>query len=135
MATQVEIFNVRLRVSDPAGFISLVEASNLPATPASQTAYLYNGAYYATEKTSGATISDYDIQELRLADSVIGGYIDDKGVHGAICSAIKQLIANLWMEMRIKSLSGCVDNKREESGYNTGRMFTTKSVEIAGGNL
>lgn len=158
MATQLEIFTVRLRVSDPAGFIAFEEATTLPSAPANQTAYLYDGDYYATERTSGATLSDYEVQELRLSDSVIGGYIDNSGVQGAMCEAIKQLIANLGMEMRIKSLSGgadtteyqslsdlssyytdllaiCVDDKKEDAGNNTGRMFTTKAPEIAGGNL
>lgn len=158
MATQDEIFTVRLRISDPAGFIAFSEVTSLPSTPASQTAYLYDGSYYATEKESSATISDYEIQTLRISDSVIEGYIDDSSVQGAMCESIKQLIAALGMEMRIKSLSGgadtteyqslsdlstyykdllsiCVDDKKEDAGNNTGRMFTTMAVEIGGGNL
>ena len=39
MATFDQVKTVRLRIHDPLGFINLVEAEELPATPANQTAY------------------------------------------------------------------------------------------------
>ncbi len=158
MADQADIFTVRLKISDPGGYIALIEATSLPSAPAHQTAYLYDGTYYATDKTSSATMSDYDPVDLRLSDSVIGGYIDDHGLNSAVCYCIKQLIAALGMEMRVKSLSGGTDTteyqsladmtdfyndlltiysdiKDSEDGTDTGRMFKTRTPEIGGGNL
>ena len=163
MATQEQIFSLRLKIADPPGFIGFMEVANaaaLPATPASQTAYLQadTGEYKATDLTSGATPSDYEAQTLAISDAVLGGYIDSYGEDSAVCQAIKQIIANLGREMRIKKLDGgadsteyqslsdlmsyykdllsiCSDNTAAGQNASTGRMFKTNTPEIAGGNI
>ena len=163
MATQTQIFDLRLKIADPPGFIAFVSVADstaLPSTPASQTAYkqLDTGEYKATEKTSGATATDYDVQELRISDTKLGTLIDTYGEDSAACRAIKNIIAQLGNEMMIKKndagadsteytslkdmlsfykdlLSICSETASSDAGTNTGRYFTTNIPYVAGGNL
>ena len=49
MATFEQVKTVRLRIHDPLGFINLVEAEELPATPANQTAYTITCLLYTSD--------------------------------------------------------------------------------------
>ena len=163
MATQAEIFDLRLKINDPAGFIafsSVANAAALPGVPSSQTCYLQEdtGEYKATEKTDGAIDSDYTVQTLQLSDAVLSALFDSYGEYGATCKALQRIIGQLGKAMSVKSLSGgadsteyqslsdmynlykvlldiCKDETKSNAGTNTGRMFSTYQPEIAGGNL
>jgi len=163
MATEVQIFDLRLKIADPAGFIAFISVANaaaLPATPASQTAYkqLDTGEYKSTTLTTGATSTDYTVEELRISDTKIGNLIDTYGEDSAVCRAIKNIIAQLGNEMMIKKndagadsteytslkdmldfyknlLSICSETASSDAGTNTGRYFTTNIPDVAGGNL
>jgi len=163
MATQAQIFDLRLKINDPAGFIafdSVDDSASLPATPSSQTCYLQvdTGEYKATEKTSGATAADYTVETLQLSDTVLGALIDGYGEATAACKALKRIISQLGKGMTVKRLAGgadsteytslkemydfykvildiCSDEASSAAGTNTGRYFTSNQPEIAGGNL
>lgn len=163
MATQAQIYDLRLKVADPPGFIafiSIADSSQLPATPASQTAYRQSdtGEYKATEKTFGAIAADYAVQELRISDSKISALIDAYGEDPAVCRVIKNIIAQLGNEMMVKKndagadsteytslkdmlsfykdlLSICESTVASNEGNNSGRFFTSKIPDVAGGNI
>ena len=163
MATQTQIFDLRLKIADPPGFInfdSVADSASLPSTPASQTAYkqIDTGEYKSTEKTAGATATDYSVEELRISDTKLGTLIDTYGEDSAACRAIKIIIAQLGNEMMIKKndagadsteytslkdmldfyknlLSICSETASSDAGTNSGRYFTTKIPDVAGGNL
>lgn len=163
MATQAQIFDLRLDIADPAGFIAFLEVANsaaLPAVPASQTCYLQTdtGEYKSTEKTTGAVATDYDVESLRISDSKISTLIDDYGEDPARCRALKLIVAQLGNEMLIKKndagadsteytslselmsyykdlLKICSDTTDSDSGNNTGRYFKSYQPHIAGGNI
>jgi hypothetical protein len=163
MATQDQIFDLRIKIADPPGFISFAEVSDsasLPESPVSQTAYLQadTGEYKSTEVTSAATADDYEVETLSISDAVLSDLIDTYGEASAVCRAIKRVVAQLGNEMRIKKLDGGADSteyqsladlvsyyndlldifsdqKASEENADTGRMFKTKSPIIGGGNL
>lgn len=165
MATFAEIKEVRLRISDPYLFIDMLEVAtpaSLPMTPAIQTVYkaASDGGYYATVADSPVTVpDDYDLQELRISDTRITAWIDYDGVNYATCRALKQIVAQLGVELGgLKRTStgaedtefqdieklynyykGLLDDCREETkkanGNSTGRLGKMSDPEIAGGNL
>jgi hypothetical protein len=163
MATQDQIFDLRIKISDPPGFIAFSEvddSASLPATPVSQTAYLQSdtGEYKSTEVTSDAEADDYEVETLSISDSVLSDLIDTYGEASAVCRSIKRIVAQLGNEMRIKKLDGGADSteyqslsdlvayyselldifsdeKASEENADTGRMFKTKAPLIGGGNL
>jgi hypothetical protein len=168
MATFAELKEVRLRISDPYLFIdilSVAASANLPiapAAPASQTVYktISTGAYYAPSIDAPAVApDDYTIQELRISDSRIEGWIDSGGVNYATCRALKQIVAQLGVELGgIKKtstgaedtefqdilslynyykglLADCKEDAKEEAGNSTGRIGKMTAPTIAGGNL
>lgn len=163
MATNTQIFDVRLRISDPPGFIAFEEEAttgDLPAAPASQTAYLVtaDGNYYSTEKTAGATESDYEIEELLISDARIGNWIDMGGEDFATCQALKAILGQLGRSMQIKKnatgaesveyqtladsysyykgiLTLCSEEKKSNEGNNSGKWGGSADPIIAGGNI
>lgn len=163
MADQSDIFEVRLKLSDPFGFIAFVEvddADSLPASPASQTCYLQSdvGEYKSTDLTTNATSDDYDTEDLFISDDYLGTLIDDYGTYSATCKALKIAVARLGKEMLVKKNSAgadsteyqelsamvayyqdllelCSDDKKSANKNDSGRWHATKSQEIAGGNL
>lgn len=100
MASFSDKKEVRLRIQDPADVIDILEATP-PATPAPQTAYLYQAAYYSTTKTSGASLGDYFTLPLLVSDARIEGWIDQKGVDYATKMAIISIIATLSSRFQI----------------------------------
>lgn len=164
MVTQDQIFNLRLRIKDPQGFIQFLEVADkasLPASPASQTAYKVtaDGNYYSTEKTLGAVEADYSTEELYISDTTLSLMIDTYGEDGATCKALQSIIASITYEMRgLKSnkagadtteyqglkdildaykylLDLCSDNKKSNENNNSGRYMSTCQPIIGGGNL
>ena len=154
----MSIFDVRLRISDPPGFIAFEEVANLPATPANQTAYLYNSNYYSTDKLTGAVATDYEIEELLVSDERIQNWITLVDEDYAVCQAIKAILPQLGKQMQIarlgtgaesvayqtlrdsyyyyKDLSEmCNEDIKAKAGNNTGRMGAMKVPEIAGGEV
>jgi hypothetical protein len=163
MATNEQIFDVRLRISDPPGFITFAEVAtktDLPATPASQTAYLVaaDGNYYSTEKPSDAAPSDYSVEELLVSDARIGNWIDLSGEDSATCNSLKGIISQIGRSLQIKKnatgadsveyqtlkdtydyyksmLALCSEEKKSNAGNNSGKWGQTVQPEIAGGNV
>ena len=156
MATNAQIFDVRLRVSDPPGFIQFIDSA-LPAAPASQTAYLLAGNYYSTEKTSAAP-SDYSVEDLLVSDIRISTWIDLSGSDYAVCQSLKSIISQIGRSLQIKKnatgadtveyqtlkdtydfykemLALCSEDKKSNDGNNSGRWGQSLQPEIAGGNL
>lgn len=163
MATSEQIFNVRLRISDPPGFIRFIEVAttgDLPASPQAQTAYLVtaDGNYYSTTKTTGATPSDYTVEELRVSDDRISNWIDLGGEDYATCQSLKAIVSQIGYDLGIKKnetgaesveytslkdtyeyykglLALCSEEKRSNEGNSSGRWGGSVQPEIAGGNL
>jgi hypothetical protein len=162
MATNDQIFTVRLSIDDPSGFIEFAEAANgsaLPAAPSQQTCYkrLDNGRYVATEKESGAVESDYETQDLRVSDAQLSAWINKGGLIYAECQALKQIIAKLAKELEIKKMNAgaedmewqsldsllkiykdqldrCEKEIKSENNNNTGKWGRTKQPITGGGN-
>ena len=149
MATFTEIKEVRLRISDPEGFIDFQEASSWPGTPAPQTAYRISGVYYDTETTT---------VDLLVSDSRISDWYDDYGVTGAVVRALKAIIAGLAARIPIVRsdsgaesteytslvdmyafykglLSDAESDDDKANDVSTGGWYTASTPEIAGGNV
>lgn len=146
----MSLFDVRLRISDPSGFIRLETAVTFPVSPLKQTAYLLpDGYYYDTATTT---------VDLRISDERIQNWIDLKDEDYATCQAIKAILPQLGAEIGIvrsttgaesteystlidtynyyKSLlADCTSEKKSNENNNSGRWGGSKAVEIAGGNL
>lgn len=158
MATSSQIFDVRLRISDPPGFIAFSEVSSLPATPSNQTAYLYNDNYYSTDVTEFASADDYSIEDLLVSDARIENWIDLNGVDSAVCYSLKSMIAQIGRSLQIKKnstgadsteyqtlkdtydyykglLALCSEEKQSNAGNSSGRWGSSVQPEIGGGNL
>lgn len=158
MATQTQIFGIRLIVDDPHGFVNLVSVADptaLPATPVAQTCYFVasSGAYVATEKTSGAVAADYTPQELSISDARIGAAYDAGGETAAVKACYQAMIAKLGKDIILKKndLGGEaseVQSMREMLEYykaalaaydtttptaSSGLFLTIKQPEINGG--
>jgi len=159
----MSVFDVRLRISDPAGFINFIEIAttgDLPAAPASQTAYLVtaDGNYYATDKLTGAVLADYEIQDLYVSDARIQNWIDLNGEDYATCQAINAIKPQLLTQMQLvrngtgaestqyqtlrdtyyylKELSiECSETKKSNDNNNSGRMGGSKAPVIGGGDI
>lgn len=102
MATFAQIKEVRLTVSDPAGFIDFVEVANQAALPdpaAAQTAYkaVDSGTYFWFNSDT----SSYEPVKLRVSDGRIGGWIDAFGTDGAILKSVQAIVSSLPGEMMI----------------------------------
>ncbi len=163
MATREQIFEIRLRISDPPGFISFLEIAlleSLPAVPANQTCYYVDETlnYYSTEKTSGALPANYTVEALRVSDTRLSNWIDLYGLDGATCQAIKAIISQIGQELQIKKnatgadsveyqaladtiafykdlLSLCSEQKKSNANNNSGKMGGSAAPVIAGGDL
>ena len=163
MATTTQIRNLRIDVSDPPDIINIVSVANiasLPATPEPQTVYyiLDITRYVQTEKTSGATESDYKNVGLYLSDSKIGTLIDTHGYDKALYKALKSISSKLGSKlMLVKNTTGSEsveylklldlykyykglvadfkEDDEEKNNNDTGRMGRSHHVHIAGGNL
>jgi len=159
----MSVFDVRLRISDPSGFINFIEIAttgDLPAISASQTAYLVtaDGNYYATDKLTGAVLADYEIQDLFVSDERIQNWIDLSGEDYATCQAIKAILPQLGAMMQLKKngtgaeaveyqtlkdtytyyrdlLALCNDEKKSNENNNSGRMGGSKAPTIGGGDI
>ena len=145
----MSIFDVRLRISDPPGFISLESAVAFPASPANQTAYLIGSDYYST-----ATV----IETLRVSDVRIQAWITLVDEDYAVCQSIKAILPQLGAELGLvrsgtgaesteyttlidtynyyKSLlAELTEEKKSNDNNNSGRIGGSYAVEIGGGNL
>ena len=163
MATFAQIAEVRVRINDPEGYHSFVEAANeaaLPATPAPYTAYkqVDTGAYRATEKESGAVAADYQRLDIRVSDANIATWIDAESVDYAECKGYDAIKTRIGAELNLIRAKGgaediewqrlsdmynyyhalseeCKDRNKKEDGNSTGRYGTSVQPEIAGGEI
>ncbi len=145
----MSVFNVRLRISDPAGFIAFEEVTSLPGIYKPQTAYLFNGSYYS---------EGGEIETLYVSDDRIQNWIDLKDEDYATCQAIKAILPQLGAAMQLKRmgagaesteyqtlkdtytyykdlLSICNDDKKSNDNNNSGRMGGSKAPVIGGGDI
>jgi len=95
MATFAQIKEVRLRIDDPAGYINILSVADLPETPVNQTAYLYNGSYWEKDTT-------WQTLNLYVSDDRISTWYDLHGEDYACVQSLKQIIAKLGKEIRLK---------------------------------
>lgn len=163
MATSTQIFEIRIRINDPAGYQEITEVANeaaLPATPAPYTAYKLadTGAYMASDDEAGASDPDYDRLEINISDSRISDFIDTYGLDEAECRALAVIATRLGAQMRLKRVQGgsenteftalkelynyykalsqdCKEKQRKNDNNNTGRYGTSDQPEIAGGEV
>ena len=154
MATNTQIFNVRLSVKDPMGFISIVEVANvasLPVNPAAQTLYFVAdiSEYQAYEDNAWVR------QDIEMSNAVMSTFIDLYGEMKAQLFIIKDFVRSigkkLWItqhndgseSFQYQNLTtmynfykGMMDDLKEdvaeESNSNTGRYVRTKKPVIGG---
>lgn len=163
MATITQIHNLRIEINDPTDIIrinSVADPAALPVTPIPQTAYyiISSGVYVTTEKTSGASPSDYKVSELFLSDISLGNIIDTWGTDKAISKSIIKICAKIASKLVLvktktgaesteyiklldlynyyKSLIGLLEeDEREKNNNSTGAYDSFEAPEIAGGNI
>ncbi len=163
MASAAQIKTLRLEIKDPYGIIDIqysVDLASLPSAPAPQTAYLVasDGAYYKTDKDSGAAAADYARIPIRLSDVTLGQYIDVYGVARAPGVSLRNIAKTIGAEIPLvrttngaesieyqnimemyryyKALADDSDAQADVDGHNaTGRYFRTHTPTIGGGNL
>ena len=145
----MSIFDVRLRISDPAGVIRIESATVFPATPKKQTAYLIGGDYYITATK---------ILDLRVSDERIQNWINLKNEDYAVIQSIKAILPQLGAELGLvrsgtgaesteyttlidtynyyKSLlAELSEDKKSNDNNNSGRFGSSVQPLIAGGNI
>lgn len=157
MALSDDLKKVRLELNDPEDIIDIVEvadAGSLPATPASQTAYLQDdtGEYKVYENGS------FTIVELEISDDMLSTWLTDYGVDQTVYRACNYIARRLGKRMQLVKLqSGAespeytamldqlkfyqsvrddfiLQSRREQKNF-TGRMGKSSQPEIGGGNL
>lgn len=161
MATFTDIADIRLILNDPAGFTNFAQVANataLPATPLAQTAYnlLDTGAYVYTEKTAGATSSDYTALDYEVPDTKLSAWFDAGGEANAVRRGFAMIIQRLGAKRLLEEntdgaertkytkltdllayykqlLKDYEDSIAEVTQVNTGRYGTMKQPTIAGG--
>jgi hypothetical protein len=163
MATVIQIKNLRLEITDPYGVIELITVANLtdlPAAPLPQTAYYVAaiGAFYVTEKESGAVATDYRRVELQLSNDRINNLIDLYGEARAVGAALKAITKRLGARIPLVRQSSGAESFEYQSlsdlyayykglaadadvqvnidtNNNAGRYFASKNPEIGGRNI
>jgi len=94
--------SVRIKLSDPSGVIALAEVdtySDLPTSPASQTAYRNNetGIYYKYD----TDLADWESIDLLVADSVLNTMLESNDVNTTVRRAINIVLAGLYSRRQI----------------------------------
>lgn len=163
MASALQTKTLRLEITDPYGAIDIdyvATLADLPADPAPQTVYLVaaDGAYYRTDKTTGALQTDYSRIELQLSDARVGKFIDLYGEALAVGVAFRAVLKRLGAQIPIvrqtagaesvefqslmdlyryyKALADDADTQANvDTGGNAGRWTRTRNPIIGGGNL
>jgi hypothetical protein len=162
MATAAQIKTLRLEIHDPYGMIDVqysVDLASLPSTPAPQTSYLVaaDGAYYKTDKESGALPADYARIPLRLSDVTLGHYIDIYGEDRAPGVSLRNIARTIGAEIPLikttngaesieyqnimelyryyKALADDSDAQADVDNGTAGRYCRTRNPNIGGGNL
>jgi len=163
MATQQEIFNVRIKIDDPQGFSSFVSVASLgslPSSPAPGACYFLadSSRYVVTDVEDLADSSDYEVVVPRVSDDSINAFIDAGGADYAQCQSIRLIMSRLAGELGIvrsnagdesteytslkamydfykAMLADCESQKDKASNLRVGRYGSSKRPEIAGGNL
>ena len=151
MATFADIKSVRLKIKDPLGYINLVEASELPATVASQTAYTItdSGVYQKLENATWKTI------KLEISDASISTHIDLYGVEKAVVKCVQDMVMALGKQLSVAQfnsgtesvvyqnltttynfyknmLATLKEDIQVTSGTNTGRFIPTLNARVGG---
>lgn len=154
MSTFSDIKEVRLTLSEPAGFIDFAEVANfaaLPATPVGQTAYRATdtGTYYSKDSGSWVAV------QLMVSDTDLGAWFDSFGHDGAVRKAIERILATLPSRLlMVKNSDGAEsveyvklldlqkfyrqwldDLTPKESVASSGRYLKTKAPCVVGGNV
>ena len=151
MATFDQVKTVRLRIHDPLGFINLVEAEELPATPANQTAYTItdSGVYQECRNEIWSDVP------LEISDEQIKLLIDLYGVDGATVQSVKNIMMSLGKQLWLAQhnsgtetvvyqnlttmynfyknmLASMKEDIAVSEGVSTGRIFNTTRPIIGG---
>ena len=151
MATFADIKSVRLKIKDPLGYINLVEASELPSTVASQTAYTLtdSGVYQKLENATWKTI------KLEISDASISTHIDLYGVEKAVVKCVQDMVMALGKQLSVAQfnsgtesvvyqnltttynfyknmLATLKEDIQVTSGTNTGRFIPTLNARVGG---
>lgn len=154
MATQDQVFAVRLQTKDPIGIIAIVSVSaviSLPAIPKPQTLY-YVEDIQEYRVYNGAT---WDNQEIKLADETYVAFIDGYGESQAVIRALKEIMRSLAQELYVAQhnsgaesvqfqnlttmanfyktiISMAESDEAKAEGVGGGRIFKTRKPTIGG---
>lgn len=154
MATNAQIFEMRLSLKDPAGFISIIEVADeaaRPASPIAQTLYFITAIneYHAFEEGEWAR------QDVEMGNDRVGLFIDLYGVAKARYYIVKEYIRSLGQKLYLAQhdngsesftfqsitamltfYKGILADLNEEiaieAGANTGRYVRTKRQRVGG---
>jgi hypothetical protein len=145
-----QIIELRLRIADPHGYISILSVDELPDDPASQIAYRVEEDTYID--SFGQEIALY------LSDARLWAWIETYGLADSECVAYRAISARLGGTMRVKRLTAgtettewqniaelynyykklsddCTARNAKDAGTNTGRFGISKQPVVAGGDV
>ena len=96
------IIDIRERIADPAGFIEIISAPSLPASPDEQTAYRVADNTYLD--------SDGERIDLIISDGALDALITIYGIDKAQCYSYSKIRQQLGSQLSIKKLSAGADS-------------------------
>jgi hypothetical protein len=157
MATNAQIFEMRLSLKEPNGFNTIVESANisaLPVSPIAQTLYYVIDINEYREHESG----EWERQDVEMSNERMGIFIDLYGMTKAKLYIIKELVRSLGQKLYTAQYSNgsestvfqnlttmrnyykdLMDDLKEdiaeESGSSTGFYASTKKPNIGGMDL
>lgn len=147
---------LRIRTSDPFGFIDIQTVANkaaLPATPIAQTVYRSE----ADKEYLKYENNVWEHVNIEVSDEMMNGYIAQYGVTKSISKVVTLILASLGKKLQIERTDSGTesytfttlknlydyykalrDNAKEEasdeSGYSSGRFFCTGPSKVGGIN-
>ena len=157
-----KIVQVRIAINNPdvIAILSVANFSDLPTSPAPQTAYYTEdtAVYYVTNETTISEASDWEIADLLISDTNILTIINSIGIDKAPCRIFNLISRKLGSKRQlIRTTSGsesaeynrildlynyyknlsddCSAQYDSDNGNNSGRIGQMAQPTIAGGNL
>jgi hypothetical protein len=116
---------VRLKLKDPSGCVNfnhVLNAAALPVAPARQTGYRADdsGTWYVFNEIA----EEWQIVDIKISDETLNELIFSYGVSGAIIAAIPEILAYIYDQMPIVSVSSGSESTQYQSLANAQAFYT-----------
>jgi hypothetical protein len=131
---------VRLRVRDPAGVISLEHVANaaaLPITPLRQTGYRTDDS--GNYQVYNTDLSAWEKRDLSISDERLNNFIDLYGLDGATVRAINAITSGLIEKLQVVKFDSGAESTQYQTLNDTiafyrelKKAYTEEEQEVAG---